>query len=103
MHIDHDFNVNSAKAAKDAGIRYYGLLSSVGAKASSCFLYLQCKGLIEDHLKELNFDTLDIFQPGSLDRGAMSRWNESALKWALHYTPVQAVAHAMRLTAGIYC
>ena len=101
MHIDHDFNVNAAKGAKEAGIKHYSLLSAATAKVHSCLLYPKCKGLIENDVKELNFDSLDIFEPGLLERGAMSRWNESVLTWIIHSTPVESVAHAMRLIAGM--
>lgn len=100
MHIDHDYNVNAAKLAKEAGIQHYGLVSAMNAKETSYFTYPRCKGLIEKDIKQLNFDTLSIFRPGILNRGDMARWNEKLSLWIMPSIPVAVVAKAMRIQAG---
>ena len=101
MHIDHDYNVNAAKLAKEAGIAHYGLLSSVGANPNSFFTYTKCKGLIEEDVKAMDFATTSIFRPGLLNRGKLARWNERLFMFLSSSTPVGAVAKAMRLQAGL--
>lgn len=102
MHIDHDYNVNAAKVAKDMGITHYGLLSAMNANANSYFTYPRCKGLIEQDVKQLDFETLSIFRPGLLNRGKMARWNEKCVLWCMPSIPVTTVARAMRIQAGFY-
>ena len=46
MHIDHDYNVNAAKGAKEAGIQHYGLMSAYNANPKSWYTYMKCKGQI---------------------------------------------------------
>jgi len=62
--IDHDLNIELAKAAKQAGIKTYILISAIGADAHSRFRYTKMKGEIEEHVKELDFDHTIIVRPG---------------------------------------
>ena len=62
--IDHDLNVELAKAAKQAGTKTYVLISSTGASTSSFFAYPKMKGEIEEHTKELDFEHTIIIRPG---------------------------------------
>ena len=101
MHIDHDYNCNAAAVAKEMGINHYGLLSAMNANAKSFFTYPKCKGLIEQDIQNLQFDTLSIFRPGLLHRGEMARWNEKMVLWCMPSIQVAAVAKAMRIQAGI--
>lgn len=101
MHIDHDYNVNAAKVAKEMGISHYGLLSAFNAKPTSYFTYPRCKGLIEQDIHNMNFDTLSIFKPGLLNRGSMARLNEKISMWLMPSIPVAVVAKAMRIQAGM--
>ena len=64
--VDHDYVMNTAKLAKEGGCQHYSLCSSQGADKNSWFLYTKTKGEVEEELKELNFDRLDIFRPGAL-------------------------------------
>ena len=41
--VDHDYVVNSAKTAKDAGCKHFHLVSSQGADGKSSFLYMKTK------------------------------------------------------------
>lgn len=60
---------------------------------------MQTKGLIEENLKTLNYDTLEIYQPGLLERGDKARGNEKLGAWFQTPIPVTTVARAMRLNA----
>ena len=62
--IEHDLNVELAKAAKDAGAKTYVLISASGADAKSSLAYVRMKGEIEEHIKEIGFDHTIIVQPG---------------------------------------
>ncbi len=100
MHIDHDYNVDAAKGAKEAGIQHYGLMSAYNANPKSWFTYMKCKGQIEEDLKALDFTSLSIFKPGLLNRGSMYRLNERVFSWFSYAIPVEAVARTMRIAAG---
>jgi uncharacterized protein YbjT (DUF2867 family) len=62
--IEHDLNIELAKAAKQAGVKYYVLISAASSNAKSMVPYSRMKGEIEDHIKELDFDRTIILQPG---------------------------------------
>ena len=50
--VDFTYPLEFAKIGKKVGAKHYGLLSSKGAKASSCFLYMKVKGEIENAIGE---------------------------------------------------
>lgn len=62
--LDHDLNIELAKAAKQAGIKTYVLISALGADAHSRFSYTKMKGETEEHVKELDFDHTIFVRPG---------------------------------------
>ncbi|EXJ64070.1 hypothetical protein A1O7_00406 [Cladophialophora yegresii CBS 114405] len=62
--IEHDLNIELAKAAKAAGTKTYVLISASGANAHSMFGYVKMKGEIEEHIKEIGFEHTIIVQPG---------------------------------------
>jgi len=64
--VDHDLVLETARAARAAGIDRMILVSSVGADAESTNLYLRTKGEVEQALGELGFARLDILRPGLL-------------------------------------
>ena len=76
--VDHDLVLALAKAARQAGARQFISVSSVGASASSSNFYLRTKGEVEEALRALDFERLDILQPGLLvgDRAAEQRFGE---------------------------
>ncbi len=53
--IDYDANLAVARAAYDAGVRRIGLVSAMGANASSLVFYSRVKGELEDAV--LRFET----------------------------------------------
>ncbi|NNC47527.1 MAG: hypothetical protein HKO13_03735 [Sphingomonas sp.] len=76
--IDRHAVVNFARAAKAAGARHLIVVSSSMANAGSSNRYLKIKGLMEEDLKALGFQRLDIVRPGLLrgDRGPERRFKE---------------------------
>jgi uncharacterized protein YbjT (DUF2867 family) len=77
--VDFDMVLNFAKAARAAGIRRMVVVSSVGANSRSRAFYLRVKGEVEDALRALEFDRLDILRPSLLsgDRGSRRRFGDS--------------------------
>lgn len=62
--IDYDLNLEVAKAAKQAGVRVYVLISSHGADSTSRMGYPKMKGELEDAVKALDFEKTVIVKPG---------------------------------------
>jgi uncharacterized protein YbjT (DUF2867 family) len=62
--IEVDLNLALAKAAKEAGVETYVLISSQMASAESRFPYTKMKGEFEDAVKALKFKHTVILQPG---------------------------------------
>jgi uncharacterized protein YbjT (DUF2867 family) len=62
--IDLDLNLALAKAAKEAGVQTYVLISSSGASATSRMPYTKMKGELEDSVKDLGFKHTVILRPG---------------------------------------
>ena len=66
--IDYTYQYEFAKIAAENGAANYSLVSSVGANAKSFFFYPKIKGALEEAVKKLNFNKIDIFQPPMLIR-----------------------------------
>ena len=66
--VDYTFQHEFAKIAAVNGVENYSLVSSVGANAKSSFFYPKTKGALEEVVKKLNFQKIDIFQPPMLIR-----------------------------------
>ena len=66
--VDYTYQFEFAKLAFENGVANYSLVSSTGANAKSLFFYPRIKGLLEDSVKKLNFQKIDIFQPPMLIR-----------------------------------
>lgn len=64
--IDHDLNMQLARAAKDRGCDTIVLVSSAGAHVDSRFGYMKMKGEIERDIIALNFKHTIILRPGPL-------------------------------------
>lgn len=62
--IDYDLNLELAKAAKEAGVETYVLISSHGANAQSSFAYVKMKGKLEDDVTALGFKHTVFVRPG---------------------------------------
>jgi uncharacterized protein YbjT (DUF2867 family) len=66
--IDHDLNVELARAAKAQGVRNFVFVSCAGIRSflSSKAPYSQMKIGVEDTIKDLNFDHAIIVRPGAI-------------------------------------
>ena len=64
--VDHEYTLNIAKKAKQAGATKVSLVSAVGANIKSESFYLKTKGDLEEEIKKLHFETINIYQPGHL-------------------------------------
>lgn len=64
--VDFDAVLAFARAARQAGVRGFGLVSSSGGNASSPFFYLKVKGEAEKAVAALGFPALVISKPGLL-------------------------------------
>ncbi|MEM6989992.1 MAG: NAD(P)H-binding protein [Myxococcota bacterium] len=66
VRIDKQAVLDFARGCREAGVRHFELLSSVGTDAQSRSFYLRCKGELEDGLRALNFDRLSLFHPSMI-------------------------------------
>ena len=78
--VDYDLVLTVAKAAKEAKVENFVLVSSVGADAHGKAFYLRVKGEVETAVTKLRLRRLDIFRPGLLrgSRGGETRPLERA-------------------------
>ncbi len=51
--VDYEYPIEFAKIGAENGIKYYGLLSSMGADPSSWFFYMKTKGEVERDIKKV--------------------------------------------------
>jgi oxidoreductase len=66
--VDWHYVTDFAWLARRWRVASFSLISSVGASASSAFLYPRTKGKSEDYVKSLNFPFTLIYRPGLLGR-----------------------------------
>ncbi len=64
--VDHDAVLLFARAAKDAGVEHFLVVTAAGADPASTVYYSRVKGQVEEDLTALAFRRLDILQPGLL-------------------------------------
>tara|TARA_B100000073_G_scaffold158728_1_gene131033 strand:- start:523 stop:1203 length:681 start_codon:yes stop_codon:yes gene_type:complete len=64
--VDYEYTLNIAKKSLDAGAKSISLVSAIGANIKSESFYLKVKGELEEEIKKLGFETINIFQPGHL-------------------------------------
>jgi uncharacterized protein YbjT (DUF2867 family) len=64
--VDYDLVLSLAKAAREANVANFVLISSAGADAHGKAFYLRVKGEIEAAVTKLRFRRLDILRPGLL-------------------------------------
>jgi uncharacterized protein YbjT (DUF2867 family) len=64
--VDYDLPMKAARAAKEAGVEQFLLVSSAGANPASSNFYLRTKGELERDLATVGFKALHIFRPGLL-------------------------------------
>ena len=64
--VDLDYCLGFARKARESGATTISLVTSVGANADSKNFYLKTKGELENKIKAMGFDSVNIFQPGLL-------------------------------------
>ena len=64
--VEIDYVMTFAAACRDAGVRHFSLMTSVGANARSTFYYARLKGTQEDRVKALGFERTSIFRPSMM-------------------------------------
>jgi uncharacterized protein YbjT (DUF2867 family) len=64
--VDQDLVLKVARAARDAEVKNFVFVSSVGAGLGSRAFYLRLKAEVETSLRKLKFYRLDILRPGLL-------------------------------------
>ncbi len=74
--VDHDYQLDFAKAAKENQVEDYILVSAYGAHPKSKLFYSRMKGALEEAVKGLHFNKITIFQPGMLERKESERSGE---------------------------
>jgi uncharacterized protein YbjT (DUF2867 family) len=76
--VDYDYIVETARLASQHRIASFHLVSSVGADASSMFLYPRTKGEAEATISGIHFDALNIYRPSTLiGEREQTRWMET--------------------------
>lgn len=77
-HIDFDYALSFAEAAKAAGAGHFIVVTALGADPKSRVFYNRVKGELESALTDLGFAALTIVRPSLLvgDRGEASRLGE---------------------------
>ena len=64
--VEIDYVMGFAAACRDAGVRHFSLMTSVGANARSRSYYLRLKGTQEDRVASLGFARTSLFRPSML-------------------------------------
>jgi uncharacterized protein YbjT (DUF2867 family) len=96
--VDHDLVMAAASAAKAAGARHFISVSSVGGSAKSSNFYLRTKGEVEEALRALEFERLDILRPGLLtgERSGPARPGEAIVMVLAPVTDLMLLGSARR-------
>lgn len=91
--VDFDAVLSFARAAREAGVRRFGVVSALGADPASRTFYNRVKGEMEFALQGLGFDRLVIARPSLLtgDRSSLGQPTRPGERLALTLTgPIRA-------------
>ena len=64
--VDFDYCVTFAKKAREVGATKISMISSVGASPYTNNFYLKIKGEVEEGIKKIDFQVINIFRPSLL-------------------------------------
>ena len=80
MRVDYEYPLTLAKIASHHQAINFQLVSALGANRSSSFFYNKVKGQVEDDIRALNLNSLNIFRPSLLlgDRNESRKGEEFA-------------------------
>ena len=103
--IDHDLVLMLAGRLRQAGVRCFALVSSLGADPRSRLLYPRTKGEVERAIGKLGFPSLTILRPGFLsgyrrEQRAMERMVGMLLRLAAPALPRSARASSSAMVAA---
>jgi len=86
-HVDRDYVVGVAEAAKRAGVGTFVMVSAAGASLRSRFFYSRVKAEAEEAVKALGFESLVIARPSLLlgDRDALGQPGRAGESWAQRF------------------
>ena len=96
-HVDFDLVVGLATAARAAGAERLGVVSALGADATSRIFYNRVKGEAEAALRAIGYPTMVIARPSLLvgDRAALGQPVRGGERWALRLlSPVMRLVPA---------
>ena len=80
--IDYSYVTQLAELCRNKGVKYFHLISSIGANPQSIFFYQKVKGEVEEYLKGLQFESLVIYRPSVIYGGRKEfRLFESFAAW----------------------
>ena len=80
--VDFDYPVMLAKLSRERGAKQYLLVSALGANKSSFIFYNRVKGLTEEAIASLGFESVHILRPSLLvGPRTEHRAGEDAAKW----------------------
>ncbi|MBX0331970.1 NAD(P)H-binding protein [Pontibacter sp. HSC-14F20] len=91
--VDYHYQYKFAEAAAENGVSAYVLVSSSGASKDSLIFYSRMKGTLEENVKNLGFQSINIIQPGLLhgDRKE-ERFGEAAAYKVMHFLDKVGIA-----------
>ncbi|WP_413711578.1 NAD-dependent dehydratase [Rhizobium sp. Rhizsp82] len=105
-YVDHELPIAFGRAAFDAGIKTYALVSAMGASATSVNFYTRTKGEVERDIQKIGFQSLTICRPSLIggerketrraERAALAlvRLLAPVLPKKFHLNPAEAIAAA---------
>jgi len=64
--VEIDYVMGFAAVCKEAGVRHFSLMTSVGANARARSYYLRLKGMQEERAKAMGFQRTSLFRPSML-------------------------------------
>lgn len=65
--VDLHYPIKIAQLQKDAGSKQFLVVSAMGANSNSAIFYSKTKGLMEEGLQKIGFDSLYILRPSFID------------------------------------
>lgn len=93
--VDHTYQYEFAKLAKEGGVKHLVLVSSAFANVKSRSFYVRMKGQLEQDVMALGFERLSILRPPSLIRPDTDRFGEKIslpiLKALSHIGPIKSM------------
>ncbi len=95
--VDYYYQYKFAEAAARNGVPTYVLVSSSGASPDSLIFYSRMKGALEEAVKQLDFKSISIIQPGLLHgERKESRFGEEMAYKVMHFFDKLGIAGKYR-------